>query len=297
MKLIDLFEAHHAYHDITWDSELEPIRKGDTLTVFHGFRDFKEAIDVAKHGTSGKVKVPRVYSYENDNNPHGLFVTLLMRVAEEFVGAHGEQAIMAFHAREEDLEAPVWPAGSYTVQGQMAQYFGRGAEGRRNRNAARKEREKEVSADSMAMQAVKDSDDPHTAYLLLQSREHQSLFMGDLSPSSIRYWLYRPHYRADWQRMSNEDFLAQHGDKSSKYSEKVFTPEERFDGDLLLDRLGERFGRENAENVIRGAAKKMATQRTNARKLFDDYLGQFIWPSQYLDCIKWLRGMANEKSD
>ncbi len=69
-------EAHHVYDKIIGPEEFPPIRHGDTFRVFHGFRDFVDAWRCAKYGISGKYRVGRTYSYENNNNPVGLFVTL-----------------------------------------------------------------------------------------------------------------------------------------------------------------------------------------------------------------------------
>ena len=91
----------------TTKPNLRRSRKVIQSASFHGFHDVSEALTAAKHGLSGAEKADRRYSYEFSNNPKGLFVTMSLDVAKEFTS----KVIMEFVAREDQLEAPVWPGG------------------------------------------------------------------------------------------------------------------------------------------------------------------------------------------
>ena len=64
--------------------ERPTLKTNDVIRVFHGFRDLEDAIAACRYGISGKSRVGRVYSYEADNNPQGLFVTTGPKKASEF---------------------------------------------------------------------------------------------------------------------------------------------------------------------------------------------------------------------
>lgn len=127
-------------------------------------------------GLIGDVKIHRKYSYENNNNPRGLFVTPDLKTAKEF-GAY----VIEFHARVKDLEAPVWPGGGFTVQGQMAEYF----KDDEHRNQVALQRMLEIKKTSQ-YEFIKESDNPSLAHWLLLGGERQALFVGNLNPNSIR---------------------------------------------------------------------------------------------------------------
>ena len=68
MKLRELIsEIHHDYTNMKYDTETSPLKAGDTITVYHGYNDYNNAILTAKYGISGAEKANRVYSYEFDN--------------------------------------------------------------------------------------------------------------------------------------------------------------------------------------------------------------------------------------
>ena len=93
-------------HD--WSSEL-PFAPDDEITVFHGFYDHNEAISAARYGLSGHDPVSRNYSYESDNNPRGLFVSIDPQTAEGFATDRRMKVVMEFDTKLEDLEAPCGP--------------------------------------------------------------------------------------------------------------------------------------------------------------------------------------------
>ena len=105
-------------------NDVPPLKDTDVVRVYHGFYDNKYAYQFCKYGASGKELTSRVYSYESNNNPYGLFVTSNFKKAKDFSRPYnGLAVIIEFNARVKDLEAPVWPGGGYTVQGQMSHYW------------------------------------------------------------------------------------------------------------------------------------------------------------------------------
>jgi hypothetical protein len=298
-KYIDLFEAHHDYGDVSHDTQYEPMRHGDTVTVYHGFRDFPHAVELAKHGLSGKVRAARVYSYESDNNPYGLFVTLSRKVATEFVGAYGTQAIVEFKARTDEMEAPVWPGGSYTVQGEYSQYFGHGAKGRAARNERSRQAVGEIDheiASATDKDHIKGSDDRLLAYMLTNSREHQALFTGHLDPHAISAWHVRSDYSGTWERISPQEFLDRYGEtplsRDSRAAEKLFTPNEEFNGEAFITRLRGRFGNGRDDeffvDFVRSSWERIMASRDKTRT-FHEYYEMYMWPKQYIPCLQWMR--------
>lgn len=69
-----LNEHLHKYDNMRGD--FEPLKRGDTVRVFHGFDNVTEAIIAARYGISGQLRPARKYSYEANTNPKGLFVTI-----------------------------------------------------------------------------------------------------------------------------------------------------------------------------------------------------------------------------
>ena len=153
-----------------WDRE-ESIMYGDTIRVYHGSNNAEDVYNSIKHGTSGKSKVPRIHSYENDNNPTGIFVTSSPTKAKAFVGSGELGVIIELHANEKDLIIPTWPGGGWTGYGGYSQYFGHGEEGDVAREKSRKMAIEKIKKDAGVeginrMQFVLDSDRPDLAYNL-----------------------------------------------------------------------------------------------------------------------------------
>ncbi len=223
------------------------------------------------------------------------------KVAEDFVGAHGAQAIVEFNASTADLEAPVWPGGSYTVQGQYSQYFGHGAKGRlarKNRAMdAEKEIDQEVARDPEQLDHVAKSDDRLLTYLLTNSREHQALFVGHLDPNQIAAWWVRDDYRQSWERISSQEFIERFQEtklsRDSRADDKLFTPNEDFDGDQFIARLRERFGSSKDDEFFRGFvsnAWQHILESKNRIQAFRHYFEAYLWPKQFIPALKWMRG-------
>lgn len=296
-NLINIIEAHHDYGDVSFDTQYHPLKQGDTLTVYHGFRDFPHAVELALHGLSGKVRAARVYSYESDNNPYGLFVTIAKKVATEFVGGYGVQAIVEFTASVSDLEAPVWPGGSYTVQGQYSQYFGHGAKGR----AARRDRTR-VARDEIDAtdDHITQSDDKLLSYMLMNSREHQALFIGHLDPHAVVAWHVRAHYNDPWERITPQEFITRYGetklDRNSRASEKLFTPNEEFNGEEFIKRLRKRFGNGRDDEFFVNFVKSSWESIKSAKSKTDEfrhYYEMYLYPKQYIPALQWMKKTFN----
>lgn len=289
-----LKEAHHAYDNPGFDTQFQPLKRGDTLRVFHGFRDSHDAMLAATRGLSGASRAKRVYSYEADNNPKGLFVTLSLKVADEFAGAYGVQCIMEFNAHERDLEAPVWPGGSYTVQGQYSQYFGHGAKGRAGRRQAQRGAEAQAGQDDHHLDAVKQSDRKHLATMLFQSREAQALFIGHLNPSQITAFHVRPSgsgSNVPWERISREEFIQRYQNeitipKEETWKERVFEPNEPFNGEKFMEVMKARY-KDHAESGIRNMWFMSVGAKKNKAATFADTFDQYLWPRQMPEAIRW----------
>ena len=299
-----LKEAHHEYDNIDYKTEFKPLKKNDTFRVFHGFYLMSDAVHTAKYGLTGAEYADRRYSYESNNNPKGLFVTLKLDVAKEF----SSQVIIEFVAREDELEPPVWPGGGYTVQGQMAQYFPHGAAGRAARAARRKESGKEtensIRKNPNDMKHVMFSDDRYKAMLLFASREHQALYMGHLNPSRISaFWVSDQPQRdgkyATWSRLSVQDFLEKYGTKEEKrsyekdVSRRVFAPEDNFDPELFKERITKAI-RSNSEDanpdeLMRDIYNFYLKDGQGRRvERFQQVMHHYLWPKQLGPALRWI---------
>lgn len=261
------------------------LKNSDIVRVFHGFRDMEDAVAACRYGISGKSRVGRVYSYEADNNPTGLFVATNPKAAAEF-GAY----IIEFHARGTELEAPVWPGGSYTVQGQMAQYFG-GSKAKRE-EARQVARQRAVDRN---IEPISKSDRPELANTLMAFGENQALFIGHLNPNRIiRVWL-RNNQNGRLTNVSRQQFLANNknfefrgnSDKDSYLaSRRVFRVDEEFDPNKLvqslINRYGERWNFDEAKHVlVRGLGNKSVP-------VMKDELSRYVWPRQLPAALRWL---------
>jgi hypothetical protein len=298
-----LAELHHAYDDPDVETTFRPLKTGDTVRVFHGFHRFDHALEIAKYGMSGKERVARLYSYENDNNPHGLFITMKFKIAADFVGAYVEQCIMEFTSNFDDMEAPVWPGGSYTVQGEQEQFFGHGATGRAKRRQRGREAEQEVvdtlaRRDDPRLAHIGQSDKKNLAFLLTNTREYQALFVGDLHPDAITAFYIRPsgaRITDPWSRLSRQDFIAKYGAikiKTDKHM-RLFAPTESFDGEQFLERLSARMNRGSmkvdANEIVGNIWSTEIAKSANPKQGFLRFFTNYLWPRQYADALRWMK--------
>lgn len=167
----------------------DALKDSDTIRVYHGTSDPNFLTLALTRGLSGGMRVSRRYSYEANNNPRGLFVSPDLRTAKEF----GDY-IIEFQTRVADLEAPVWPGGSFTVQGGMSGIFS----GDDEREAERMRRRGRFSQSEF--EYIRNSDRPELAALLIFGGERQALFTGNLNANSIRaVWVSRDPTRIGQQ--------------------------------------------------------------------------------------------------
>ena len=253
----------------------EPLRDSDTIRVYHGFNDHENAIIAAKFGLSGKEKAKRVYSYESNNNPYGLFVTLNFDKAKDFAFPRGgHKVVFELHVKVSDLEAPVWPSGGYTVQGQMAQYWKDEKDRYEKGTLAARER-----ASKDELEFISQSDRPELAYTHTYM-ENQALFVGDLDPNMIHAIWYgnsgkHSHNPDRLVKMNRKQFLNQFEthepgrdyndritNKGYEYHDKkgrVFKPSDDFDIDKLkagVMKKGWARDEEELESIINDVIKK-----------------------------------------
>lgn len=220
----------------SYDKDQKPLKDSDTIRVYSGVNSRNDFIEILNKGLSGKERAPRRYSYESDNNPYGLFVTLDLDVAKSF-----GQYVLEFHTRVSDLESPVWPGGTWTVQGGMSDTW----KDKSARENARLKKREETRAD--APDSVIKSDRPELAASLYSLAESQALFTGQLDPNSIRAVWVNPDPNisssfSTFQRMKPKRFLdtIKVKDKKKEGPSKIAKPREIISFDEFISRLHRR---------------------------------------------------------
>lgn len=299
-------ESLHSYDDPD-NEKLQPLKANDTFRVFHGFYSFQDAYRAAIYGLTGREFADRRYSYESDNNPYGLFVTLSLKKAAYFVSGVSDQVIMEFIANEVDLESPVWPGGSYTVQGQMAQYFGHGRKGKLARNQRKKDAEEDTNKFLQKypndFQHVRQSDKKYKANVLLNSTEYQALFVGDLNPKDIAAFHVKAkgsRYDMPFDRLTREQFLQKYNDYKDEPPEwnkfnwnyppdnRVFQPNEEFDGNKFLQGMAKRYSHDEIDKIL-SSVWNMVAVRKDKKNRFMDLFKNFLWPKQYSKAMLFMK--------
>lgn len=251
MKLDDLLLEVKVLGNETVDDQ-KPLMNSDTIRLYHGFSDPLLLIDILQKGISGDRRIVRRYSYENNNNPKGLFSTPSLKTAKEF----GDYVI-EFHTRVSDLESPVWPSGTFTGQGQMSEYWEDEKHRDRGYQALRKYHSEST------IEAIYKSDKPEVAASLFLSGEPQALFRGNLNPNSIRaVWMKEKiGYYGTMQRYNPRDIIkmANAGELPTRYGTN--DPKEKFDTRIGRTRVKPFMPREEAtlEKVI----EKYMKEHTN----------------------------------
>lgn len=255
-----------------------PLKDSDTVKVYHGTSSLDFVITAVKRGFTGDTYADRIYSYEANNNPKGLFVT-----PDFFTAKYFGQYVIEFHAQVKELESPVWPNGSFTVQGGMTGVFSDKQERELERM---RQREKFTNSD---MEYIRNSDRPELAAIFLASGERQALFVGSVNPKSVKaIWVPSdPNRDARYQtliRLKPEQFLKKlksgiktsystvtdvdrNSDIDTKTGGKLVLPRERISIDEFIDRLIDRYsGRELDRDYVIGV-------------LFDspDYITRNVW--------------------
>jgi hypothetical protein len=309
MRFADFLETLHAYDNPDWDTKFQPLKKDDDVRVFHGFNSFRDAYRAAIYGLTGRERADRRYSYESDNNPHGLFVTLSLKKAAEFTGSFQDQVIMEFVTKESNLEAPVWPGGGYTVQGEKEQYFGRGTQGKIKRNQRRKnaqgETEDFLKKHPGSFHHIRQSDDKHKANMLLNSTEHQALFIGDLNPKNIAAFHIgaknKRYEDAGYTRLTREEFLQKYKDyqdkpeKETDYNwprppeNRIFQPAEEFNGDKFLQGIGKYYTDQSPDELLKQVWGIVMHSKKDKKHSFMDSFKRFLWPKQYAKAMWFMK--------
>jgi len=195
--------------DILDVSKRMPLKDNQSIRVYHGIDNSEDLKTFLEYGTSGKLKAARRYSYESNNNPYGIFVTIDFKIAKSF----GQKYIIEFHTKVSDLESPVWPSGGYTTQGQMAQYWKDSNERKEYIEKLRNELKNDKDP------AISQSDRPEVADSLYNNFEHQALFSGDLNPNSIKaVWVNKTPEKSysEYERYERNEFIKKFKDDLSK---------------------------------------------------------------------------------
>lgn len=265
-----------------------PLKDSDTIRVYHGANDISDVYRIFKRGLSGQERADRRYSYEFNNNPKGLFVSISLDVAKYFASY-----ILEIHTKVSDLEAPVWPGRGYTVQGQMAEYFNDDEDREKKRLNDREEAKKSE------YESIRNSDRPELARILYQDSEQQALFIGNLDSNSIRaIWVNdnlqkSPEY-STFTRMTPKEFLKKYPYKNEKYdpkmySHRVFKPREKFDLNIFLDRILAKY---NSGNKKYNMSREDLLE--SLKGLGDRELSTYIWPHQLKDAKSQLAASSSE---
>ena len=252
-----------------------PIKDTDTVRVYHGTSDFQAVYHALTYGLSGSTRASRRYSYEFNNNPYGLFVSPDFKKAKEF-----GSIVIEFHTKVKDLEAPVWPSGSFTVQGQMSGMF----DDEEDRNKAVLKQRQEQS--ESPYDYIRDSDRPDVAYWLTEPVEPQALFVGELNPNSIRaIWLPKnsKSITTSYERISPKEFLKRFSkddiempygrvgkssldrEKEREFERKIVLPREDIDIETFIERLLKEYKQLNRDKLI------------NILKKNTDIIKQVVW--------------------
>jgi hypothetical protein len=270
----------------------EPFQENDPIRVYHAFRSMDDAIIAAQHGISGQDPAQRVYSYEANNNPKGLFVTTNFNTAKDFT-TWG--AIMEFDCKFSELEIPVWPGGGYTVQGGMSEYWDWDKLDKQRQQAILQQREKSKQSE---YPAIANSSRPELAEMLMSPGEYQALFVGHLNPNRIsKFWIQQrdgqPKINDPWISMSPEEFLKQnqYGGKSGSEDRhrdikgRVFAPEDEFDPTTFVQNLAQHSG-QSVESLMETINMWDTEEKVNI-------LSEYIWPKQKDGLIQWIQTNSN----
>lgn len=265
--------AHHTF---------PPLKDDATIRVYHGFNRISDIFQTLKQGISGQERAPRIYSYEFNNNPKGLFVTISLNVAKDF-----GNYIIEFHTKVSDLESPVWPGGSFTVQGGYSSNFDSEEEREEQRLVTRQTAYKSKNP------SVQESDRPELADILYNSSEQQALFIGNLNPNCVRaVWVNPDPSKTSsvmtYKRMRVAEFLKTHADEDtvkSQHSRRVLQPRDKFTMEKFMDKMVS-----NMKDYDMGYEKIIdGLLRMEKRNLL-----VYLWPHQVEDAWKAIQELKNQ---
>lgn len=260
-----------------YPEEQPALKDTDKIRVYHGCNRLNDCLLITSYGLTGKARAKRIYSYEANNNPKGLFVTVDLDIAKQF-----GNYIIEFSTIVKDLESPVWPKGSYTVQGQMASYFDGPEDREEERLRARRDASKNFG----------DSDRPELADSLYSSYEMQALFTGELDPNNIKaVWVSMDPTKtssvARFSRLSRKEFLKRYYDDEldeSDHSRLIFKPREKFDIVKFLDKL------HDDHPQLNSTKEESISSILNILKNMDDVsLLTYVWPHHLEEAKKQIQ--------
>ncbi len=267
----------------------EPLRSTDTIKVYHNFNNNNDAVIAVKYGISGAQYAKRLYSYESDNNPKGLFVSPNFKTIDSF-----GNTIIEFDAMVKDLEPPVWPGGSFTSYGEYSKYWGSGKEGVRKRRAAQKNLKSSYVTDPTMPEPIKHSDNPHLAHMLSDTHESQALFTGHLEPSNItRIFIRKNNTIHSWEEISKEEFLNKvdsTSDEERPEHTRFFSPSAPFDPIVFVNKIQKNY------NFTGGSVEKLLSNiwkfyikpyKEQKGEHFKHTMSNYLWPKQMPDAYKW----------
>lgn len=283
-------------------NNIDPIKKEDEFRVYHGFYNVNDAVNIALHGTSGKITTKRVYSYESENNPKGLFVTLNIKTAKKFA-AGIQPVVMQFVAKENELQPPTWPGNSWTGQGQMAQYFYQHPKGAKLGRIEKIKQDQEEAKKS-SYKAISQSNRPELANILFGS-EMQALFVGDLNSNRIEgFYVQRKqkeYLRVDdpWEFLSTQQFIKEFKDnfnykattdERSQY--RIFMPDQEFNWQQMAKYFNDKYKKNlNTEEDVYRFLKDALVGNfkiTMKRDNFESIFSQYFWPKQLPKLHRWM---------
>jgi hypothetical protein len=286
--------------------QIDPLKENEEIRVYHGFYSINDAINIALHGTSGKMRAKRVYSYESENNPRGMFITLDLKTAKKNFAAGTQPTVMQFVVKEDELEPPTWPGGGWTGQGQMAKYFYEHPAGSRLGRIEKIKQDKEEAKQSK-YKSISQSHRPELANLLFGS-EMQALFVGHLEANRIEGFhvqRQQKEYRRvndPWEFISREQFIKEFSnnfnyervaDDNSKY--RIFTPNQDFDWQQIAKYFNDKY-RKSLETEVDvynfiGVIMPKDFKKAMSRDVFESTFSQYFWPKQLPQLHRWIMKM------
>jgi len=246
----------------------EPLRDNESVVVYHGTSDYNFLIAAIKYGLTGDMRASRRYSYEFNNNPKGLFVTPLLKTAKEF-GSY----VLEIHARVSDLDIPVWPNGSFTVQGGMSGIF----HNEKEREDSKKQQRDSYSHDEN--EYIASSDRPELAGYLYDLGEPQALFIGDIDTSGIKaVWISSNPERVQ------QDYIRYKPQQVIKLDKQNKLPS-RF-GDVSTDKKSEIY--QNSKNKV---------IRPRDYPTFDEFVDIILAQKSHLDNRDQVKSILKKHPD
>jgi hypothetical protein len=259
-------------------SDYIPLKDDYSITVYHGVDNTQDLYGFLKYGTTGKMYAGRRYSYEADNNPYGLFITIDLNVAKEF----SRKYIIEFHTKVSDLEAPVWPTGNFTVQFQLSQQWKDKGERETHRNKLRSELR------GSKYDFISQSDRPELAQTLYLNSEKQALFTGDLNSNSIKaIWVSRNPNKTKsvYDRYERKEFLRKFEAEISKEGYKtksnrmgqylLLKPRDEVTLQNIMKSLKKQYGNMPVFNTDEKLLSLLKNIKYNKDSLYD-----LVWPHQ-----------------